>query len=134
MTLALVPIFFSGVVAVVIGFLWYHPRVFGAAWMRLSNVTPEMANASRRDRWMRAFVSFVASLCTALLLNYLAITLGVNDWIGAVGLSLALWLGFIAPSMLHAVLWERRPLALYFINSLYWLVTLIVITLMLLFT
>ena len=35
------PIFFAGVASIVIGFAWYHPKVFGGAWMRLSNLSPE---------------------------------------------------------------------------------------------
>lgn len=31
----------SALIPLVIGFIWYHPKVFGTAWMRLSGVSEE---------------------------------------------------------------------------------------------
>jgi hypothetical protein len=122
MTLSFPPILIAGIAAVLIGFLWYHPRVFGGAWMRMSNITPEMANADRRSMWLRALVAMLGSMLAAYFMGYFGLVLGVADWVGALQLALWCWIGFVAPTMLGVVLWERKPLALYLINSFYWLV------------
>jgi hypothetical protein len=133
MTLSFPPILIAGIAAVLIGFLWYHPRVFGGAWMRMSNITPEMANADRRSMWLRALVAMLGSMLAAYFMGYFGLVLGVADWVGALQLALWCWIGFVAPTMLGVVLWERKPLALYLINSLYWLVVFALTALVLLY-
>ncbi len=34
-------LFIAALVPLIIGFIWYHPKVFGNAWMAASGVTPE---------------------------------------------------------------------------------------------
>lgn len=129
-----VPVFsiiIAGIASALVGFLWYHPRVFGAAWMRMSNVTPEMANASRRGMLVRALVALVAATIAAFVMSFFMLAWGISDWIGCVVLAFWCWLGFVAPAMLGQVLWERKPFALYLINSLYWLVSFVIIALIL---
>ncbi len=36
----------SGVIPLLVGFVWYHPKVFGNAWMKLVNIDPEKAKQS----------------------------------------------------------------------------------------
>ncbi|MCD6068296.1 MAG: hypothetical protein K0S33_3122 [Bacteroidetes bacterium] len=31
----------AAVIPLIIGFIWYHPKVFGTAWMKTTGVTPE---------------------------------------------------------------------------------------------
>lgn len=51
---------------VVVGFIWYHPRVFGTIWMKESGTTQEMIKGNNM------LVTFVVSLIYAFLI---AITL-----------------------------------------------------------
>lgn len=37
----IVTLLLSALIPLVIGFIWYHPKVFGTAWMRVSGVTEE---------------------------------------------------------------------------------------------
>ncbi len=124
----------AGIAGSVIGFIWYHPRVFGSAWMRMSGVTPEMAEKGKRRMPLYAIVALLANMLVAWVMSYVGIALGIYDWVGAVfELALWCWLGFVAPTMLGMVLWEHKPLRLYFINAGYWLVDFSVIALILLF-
>jgi hypothetical protein len=34
------------IIPMIIGFIWYHPSVFGTIWMRASSVTPESAKGA----------------------------------------------------------------------------------------
>jgi len=128
------PIFAAGIANVIIGFVWYHPRVFGAAWMRMVGVTPEMAEKGKRRMPLYVFIAFLASMLIAWVMNYVGIALGIYDWVGAVfELALWSWLGFVVPTTLGMVLWEHKPVSLYLINVFYWLVAFSVMALILLF-
>lgn len=127
-------ILLAGIVSVGIGMLWYHPRVFGGAWMRMTNITPETVERGKRRMLPLALVGLVASMLIAWVMNSLGVALGVYDWVGAIfELALWCWLGFAAPVMLGSVLWEGRPLKLYLINALYWLVSFVAMALILLY-
>ena len=125
------PILAAGVIAVLIGWIWYHPRVFGSAWMRMSNMTPEMVERGKKRMPLMAFFGLLAAMLVAYVMSYFGIAWGVYDWIGAIELGFWCWIGFVAPAMLGMVLWEQKPFTLYLINSLYWLVALIVMAIVL---
>ena len=119
------PILFAGVVSVVIGFIWYHPRVFGGAWMRMTNLSPEMVERGKRLMLLKALFGLLASMLVAYVMNYFGIAWGVFDVIGAIELGFWCWVGFVVPTMFGIVLWEQKPFSLYLINVSYWLVSLI---------
>ena len=124
----------AGVASVLVGMIWYHPKVFGTAWMHLANITPDMAARSKRRMPIYALIGLVAAMLIAWVMSTIGVALGIYDWIGAIfELALFTWLGFVVPTMLNAVLWEHRPLKLYFINIAYWFVSLSVIALILLY-
>lgn len=130
---AFFPILAAGIAAVVIGFFWYHPRVFGAAWMRLAGVTPEMAERGKRRMVPYTILSLLAAMTVAYVINYFGIAWGVYDWIGALELAFWLWIGFVIPTSLGTVLWDHKPVKLYFINTFYWLLALAAMALVLVF-
>ena len=78
-----------------------------------------------------ALVGLLASMVIAYVMDYFRIAWSVNDFAGAVELGFACWAGFVAPTMLGIVLWDQKPLRLYLINTLYWLVALVTIALVL---
>lgn len=79
-----------------------------------------------------AIAGLLAAMVVAYVMSYFGIAWGVYDWIGAVQLGFWSWAGFVAPTMLGIVLWDQKPLRLYFINASYWLVTLVVMAVVLL--
>ena len=127
------PVLLAGVVAVVLGHVWYHPRVFGGAWMRMTGVTPEMAERGQVRMVLHTFVALLAAMVAAYVMNYFGIAWGVYDWIGALELAVWSWIGFVAPPMLGLVLWDHKPIRLYLINSLFWLVVFMAMALALVF-
>ena len=132
MTLAgLLQILIAGIASVLLGWLWYSPYLFGGAWMRMTNITPEMAERGKKRMHLMALIGLVAAMLIAWVMSYVGILLGVYDWFGAVELGFWCWLGFVAPTMLGIVLWEQKPFRLYLINALYWLASFIVMALIL---
>ena len=123
----LLPIFVSGFVTVVIAFGWYHPKLFGSAWIAMSGITPEVAERGKKNMPIAVCFAFLASMLVAYVMNHFGVAWGVYDVVGAVELGFWSWVGFVAPTMLGIVLWEQKPFKLYLINALYWLVSFIAI-------
>lgn len=122
----------AGITSVVIGWIWFHPKVFGGAYM--AGMTSEMQERGKKRMPVSVILTLLASMIVAWVMTFVGNALyEFVDVVGAVELGFWIWLGFIAPSMLGAVLWEQKPFKLYLINSLYWLVNLIVIAIALLF-
>jgi hypothetical protein len=127
------PILAAGIANIVVGAVWYHPRVFGGLWMRLINATPNMVERGKKNMSLHVVTAFFAGMVVAYVMNYFGIAWGVTGWFGAVQLACVCWIGFVAPTFLGMVIWEQKPMALYFISAGYWLVAFIVMALVLLF-
>ena len=116
----------SGFAAVLLGMIWYHPKIFGGAWAHLSGMTPEMQATGKRRMPIMGFLAFLAAMLVAYVMTYVSAAWGFYNWTGGLQLGLWIWLGFVAPTMLGMVLFEQKPFRLYLINVFYWLVTLLV--------
>ena len=130
--LPIIPVVAAGIANLIVGYVWYHPKVFGGAWMRLTNITPEMAEQGKRRMPLYILVAFIAATFAAYMLNAFRIAWGIDDIAGAMMLAALTWLGFVAPAMLGSFLWEHKPFALYCINAGYWLASLVVMAAVLL--
>lgn len=117
------PIVAAGIVNVVLGMIWYNPKVFGNAWMAAGNIQP--SERGKKMMPVSAFFAFLAAMVAAYVMNHFGIAWGVFDWIGAVELGFWCWLGFAAVPMLGMVLWEGKPFKYYAIVSGFWLVSFI---------
>ena len=129
----LLSVLLAGIAPVVIGFIWYHPSVFGSAWMRMVGVTPEMAERGKKKMPLMAALAILASMLAAYVMNHFGIAWGVFDIIGAIELGFWCWLGFVVPTMLGTVLWEQKSFKLYLINVMFWLVAFVAMAIILLF-
>ena len=116
----------SGISAVLLGYIWYHPKVFGIAWMNMSGMTPEMQERGKKRMPFMAVIALLAAMLVAYVMSYVSAAWGFFDWRGALQLGFWCWAGFIAPILLGSVLWEQKPFRLYLINALYWLLVLLI--------
>jgi len=116
----------SGLAAVVLGMIWYHPKVFGGAWARMSGLTPEMQEKRKGWRPLVGLIAFLAAMLVAYVMTYVSAAWGFYTWMGGLQLGFWCWIGFVAPTMLGMVLFEQKPFRLYLINALYWLLALLV--------
>ena len=104
-----------------LGFTWYHPSVFGTMWMRLSGITPAMAEAGKKNMMQSMVLGFVSTFVTAYVLAHFAAVWGAVDFTGALQLGFWIWLGFQMPIQLGSVLWEQKSWNLFALNGAYWL-------------
>jgi hypothetical protein len=118
----------AAIAAMAIGFLWYGP-LFGKEWARLMGFgklsKKELENMKAKGKKAMPF-QFAASLIMSYILaHFVDYTQAATFMDGAVA-GTWLWLGFIATVQIGSVLWEGKPVKLYAINTLHYLVALIV--------
>lgn len=117
-----VPVIVAAVVAMILGGIWYTPAVFGNAWMRAIGKGKEsMAGSHASMLWM-----LVATLVMSYVLAHFIGYAGASTpWEGA-QVGAWLWLGFIVPMGLSRVLFEKLSMQAFWINVLYYLVSIAV--------
>jgi hypothetical protein len=130
---------FWGVIAAaaasfILGWIW-HGVLFGKQWMKEMGFSKSKAKEIHGEKATRKMVLyFVGTVITAYVLAYL-IKLGtVTTVFGGVKLALMIWIGFFAVTvLLGGVLWEGKSWKLYAINSGFWVVNLIVMSIALVY-
>jgi hypothetical protein len=106
-----------------IGGVWYSPPVFGPRWGAIVGVPPEVFKA----RMIPAMITDLAAsfVLAWVLANVLKFT-GASGLIPGARVSFFLWLGFVATSLLSTTVYEGRPIALFWINGSYWLISMLI--------
>ena len=61
----------TALVPMVLGFIWYHPKVFGAIWMRETGMTEE--KAKQGNMAVKFGLSFLFSVMLAFVMNTIAV-------------------------------------------------------------
>lgn len=117
-------IFISAIIGMAIGALWYGP-LFGKKWMKLTGITKkEMKKTPQVEMQKMYFMGFLIHLVLSFALFMLATYLGKEtawEWAKTGAL---VGLLFIAPASKSSYVWEKRPLKLWWINALYFVVVL----------
>jgi len=97
------------VVQFIIGGIWYMP-LFGNIWGRMHGFeehAPEVQAEMRRGMWKLLIVQFIVTLVTSFV--FVLILNGVPyDW-NRYGLIGFMWLGFVVPTQVSAVLFGGTP-------------------------
>ncbi len=105
----------------VVGAVWYTPRVFGNAWMRLAKVEPG-GNAAG-PLVLTLVVSFLSAWVLAGAAYIAWQFYGGSFLWSSVATALFLWVGFTAARFVTHDAFERRPAALTVMNVAHELVT-----------
>jgi hypothetical protein len=104
----------AAVVALVIGFIWYSPRVFGNRWMTyLGTTQAQLGNPGPTGM----AVGVVASLINAWVLAVLSLNLGGKSLTDGVMLGVLAWLGFMATITAAQISFEKKPWGLWVLNN-----------------
>lgn len=104
----------SALVALVIGFVWYAPPVFGKRWMSyLGTTQAQLGNPGP----MGMATGVVASLVNAWVLAVLSLNLKGSTLTDGVMLGILCWLGFMATITAAQISFEKRPWGLWLLNN-----------------
>ena len=112
----------------VVGFIWYTPKVFGNRWMKLAKVNPNEGSAVG-PIVVTVLVSFVSAwvLAAATTVTY---AFQGGSFLGIAFLTaIVLWAGFTAARFITHDAFERRPSSLTILNIAHELVTVLVMAL-----
>jgi hypothetical protein len=113
----------AGIVRMVIGSLWYSPMVALKPWLRLQNMTRE----DMKPNMPKAIaVDIVGSLVMAFVLVHAVHYAAATTALMGAAVGFLNWLGFIAVVTLAMTIYERRPLALFWINNGFQLLALLI--------
>ena len=111
--------------SMVVGSVWYTPRVFGNYWMRVAKVRPARGSGAAVKPIL---ITLVASFVSAwVLAGSAAISqhfYGGNFLANALVTAVILWAGFTAARFITHDAFERRPPGLTVLNCAHELVTL----------
>lgn len=109
----------------VVGSVWYTPKVFGNYWMRVARVDPGDRNAVI-PIVTTLVVSFISAWVLAIATQVAWIALGGNHLLVALLTGLLLWAGFTAARFITHDAFEGRPAGLTILNIGHELVTVVV--------
>jgi hypothetical protein len=116
--------------SMVVGSVWYTPKVFGNYWMRVAKVTP---SGDAKDAVKPILITLVVSFVSALVLaGSAAISqhfYGGNFLVNTLVTAVILWAGFTAARFITHDAFEGRPAGLTALNCAHELVTLTVMAL-----
>mgnify|MGYP001579531602 CR=1 FL=1 len=114
----------AAVASMVVGFIWYGP-LFGKLWISLMNFDKKkMQEAQKKGMGKTYALAFLTSLIMSYVLaQFVGYVQAATIAEGTV-LAFWLWLGFFATTQLGMVMWEGKPVKLYLLNTLHYLVTL----------
>ena len=108
----------AAIAGMVIGFIWYNPKVFGKMWMKLSGVSSK----DKPDK-LNMLLAFISQLVMAYVL---AMFVQVGNLNASLQTSALLWLGFIGTMTLGSVLWQGKSWKLWLLNNAHNLVAILV--------
>lgn len=116
--------------SMVVGSIWYTPKVFGNRWMKLSGVTP---SGDAKDAIAPIVVTLVVSFITAWVLAgaaFIAYSFyGGSFLVNTLVTAVILWAGFTAARFITHDVFDKRPAALTVLNIAHELVTVLVMAL-----
>lgn len=122
-----------GVVAMIIGGLWYGP-IFGKSWIKEMGIPQsevDVMKAKGQKSMAKSYIiMFIGALVMAYVLSHvvaMANLSGISTGAGGgVSGGFWMWLGFVVVVLLGQVLWEKKSWKLWTINVAYYLVVLLI--------
>ncbi len=116
----------AAIVNMALGSLWYSPRLFGAQWLHAMGWSAEEMDRRKKKAKSAYMASMVASLVMAYVLALFIKNLDARTAQEGAIIGFWLWLGFVVTTALASVAFEGRSKTVYYINSGYNLVALVI--------
>lgn len=108
----MIAILLAAVIRMVIGWLWYHPALFGKEWMRLAHLNEKELGAATPA----LLGAFVTALVTAAVLSLFVQAMPPHTLFHGAFIGFLAWLGFVATSSFGGVLFGKMPLKLWLLH------------------
>ena len=113
--------------SMIVGSVWYTPKVFGNYWMKAANITP---SGEASDAVRPILITVVVSFITAWVLAGAAYIswdfYGGSFFVNALVTTIILWAGFTAARFITHDAFDGRPAGLTVLNVAHEFVTLVI--------
>lgn len=117
--------------SMIVGSIWYTPKVFGTRWAKLANV--DLSGSAKSAVWPIVTTLIVSFVTAWVLAGASAIAWHFYEgsfFVAAVVTAILLWAGFTAARFITHDAFEGRPTALTTMNIAHELVTLVIMALL----
>lgn len=106
----------STVLSMVIGSVWYSPKVFYNTWAKLAQIDLEKAKTTAGKAMGSMFVgAFITSYILAHVISYA----GANTFSEGLQTGFFMWLGFVGAVSVSEIFFAQRPIKLWLISNGY---------------
>lgn len=127
-----VAIIFAALVSLLLGIIWYSPILFGKIWQRESGLSQEKIKSLRKRHMFNLYaVNLAMLLIMAFILAHFRIYLTAGTILESIRVAALIWLGFVATTLLNAVIWQNKSFKAYLIEASYHLASLILMAILL---
>ena len=106
----LLAVLVAGVVHIVLGLLWFQPKVFGNAWTKLTGRDMKPAT-----RWMPAGI--VGHLLMSFVLAVIVKLANATTALDGALVGILVCLGFVATMLVGELIWEKIPFKLFVVRA-----------------
>lgn len=117
----------AAIASMIIGSLWYGP-IFGKQWMNLIGLKKSDMKKMKMSPQLAMFLGLVGSLITAYFLSVFVGVVGANTISSGASLGFWVWLGFMMPLNAGVFLWEGKSSKLFLLNTVYFLISTVVMS------
>lgn len=100
-----------------LGALWYSPKFFGSRWA----IAHQFDMKTMKALPMHYLGAILVGVVLVLSITAIQMMLGISSLETALILGFLMWLGFVATSHFSGVIWARKPLAVFMIDTGYFL-------------
>ena len=116
--------------SMIVGSIWYTPKVFGNYWMRKADITP---SGDSKDAIRPILITVVVSFITAWVLAgaiYISWAFYDSSWLlNAIVTGIILWAGLTAARFITHDAFDGRPAGLTVLNVAHEFVTIVIMAL-----
>ncbi len=104
-------VFLAAVVNMLIGFVWYSRWLFGPLCTDVK-IPKKMSKAI-----LQGVYGLLVSLVIAFFFSFFEAFLGVTNVTDGMFVGVCFWLGFVATTQISSVIWEGKPISMFFLHS-----------------
>ncbi len=112
----LLTVFVAALVAMILSSLWYSQYAFGLVWRRITGL--DKKTIKQHMKTMPLF--FLLLVIISYFLSLIEIYLGVTSFWDGIIAGVVVWFGFVFTTGFSTVLWGRKNLHLFMIDSGSW--------------
>ncbi len=114
----LLHIFVAAAAAMVAGFIWYHPLVFGNRWTELMKEYTGMTDDDLKPEPLRQLPKFFfITMINVIVVYLIADRLDIQSRLSALKVAFALWAGFGLTFSSWSVIFARQRQSLWLLNN-----------------